>query len=80
MSSVDIRTSSRSTSAAAEKVSTSPSGRRRTGIVVWRSAHTSTMCCPLTNWAMSIQWEPMSPIARSDPPLPGSSRQFQSVG
>jgi hypothetical protein len=35
---------------------------------------------PLTNCAMSIQCEPMSPIARSAPPLSGSSRQFQSVG
>ena len=80
MSSVAIGVSTRSTSAALEKVSTSPTGRRRTGIVVARSAKTSAMRAPVTNCARSSQCEPMSPTARRSPPRSGSSRQFQSVG
>ena len=34
---------------------------------------------PVMKLVRSIQWEPMSPTARSVPPLSGSRRQFQSV-
>ena len=80
MSSVVIGASSRSTSAALAKVSTSPLGRCRTGIAVARSAKTSTIRCPVIHCVRSIQCDPMSPTARSAPAFSGSSRQFQSVG
>ena len=77
---MDIETSTRSTSVALENVSTSPTGRCLTGIVVAMSAQSSTIRWPQTNCAMSIQCEPMSATARSEPPFSGSRRQFQSVG
>ena len=40
---------------------------------------TATIRRPVRNWTRSIQCEPMSPTARSEPPLSGSRRQFQSV-
>ena len=40
---------------------------------------TETIGWPVTNAMRSSQCEPMSPTARSAPPLSGSSRQFQSV-
>ncbi len=70
-SSVVIGASTRSTSEAAANVSTSPTGRRRTGIAVPRSAKTSTILRPVTNCVRSSQCEPMSPTARSSPPRCG---------
>jgi hypothetical protein len=62
-----------------EKVSTGPVGLRRSGTNVAMSAITATMGWPVRNVTRSSQCEPMSPTARSAPPLSGSRRQFQSV-
>ena len=74
-SSVDIGALARSTSAAAANVSTSPTGRSRTGIAVARSASSSTTRDPVTYCTRSSQCDPMSATARSgpvdlEPPVP----------
>nr|WP_206080165.1 hypothetical protein [Propioniciclava coleopterorum] len=61
-------------------VSTSPAGRRRVRCTVCRSANTDTTGEPVTYWARSSQWLPMSATARVPPPTASSTRQFQSVG
>ena len=62
-----------------ENVSTGPWGSCRAPTNVARSAMTATTGWPVMNDVRSSQCDPMSPTARSEPPLSGSSRQFQSV-
>ena len=62
-----------------EKVSTGPVGCWRWPMNVARSAITDATGWPVMKVIRSSQCEPMSPTARSAPPLSGSSRQFQSV-
>ena len=59
-----------------ENVSAPPIGRLRSGWKVARSALTSPMCSPVTNWARSIQWVPMSEMARRFVWPSGSTRQL----
>ena len=48
-------------------------------VEVARSAHRAVMRKPVTCWIMSIQCDPMSPMARRAPPNSDFTRQFQSV-
>ena len=78
-SSVCIDRSTVSVDRSVENVSTGPRGSRRSGTNVARSAMTDTIRWPLIVVIRSSQCDPMSPTARSEPPWPGSSRQFQSL-